>query len=286
MQELKERVRQSEQDRNTLVTTVAGFQGRLDASGATAARAKRHVDEANIRQDAASKFRTIMTIHSEDPATDTEIGRYRYASDRFEQAAIAASLSAKWIEDNARDRPGAAATLEVLEKGRKACEDGGTGMLTGAQSIVLAPKYGHDFCSRTASAAITTQVTGFDRWNALPPALSEAFATKDKEMEVNRRAVEAARAQGVAKREAATSAGWGGVSGGEQQSTVPASVLCFVCGKGGHLARNCRSVFRPATLPAAPPTPGVAANPLVMAAAAAAAAAQAIPPQMRPPGQG
>ena len=182
----------------------------MEAAAATSTSTKRSMDELSTRSEVARAFVPIDSIRPAGKAAEAELDRYRFASKRFESAAIDVKLASAWIQEAAASVPGADAAIAALALAASSCVEGGRGMLLCAVSTQSELSF--EKRSIVASRWLARKVPSADLLSDLSAGMMEDLSLQaDAE-------VEAAK-----KKQADRGAGF-----------------CAFCNRPGHLTKDCR----------------------------------------------
>ncbi len=187
--------------------------------------AKRLLAETEARAEISKKFRPIQSLRSSDSETDAELGRYRFAAAKLEEAALGATLATGILKDHP-EIPGAAEAIKYLEKSTTSAESGVRGLLIGAMAVDKAPLYTHKFVSTQVAKVMVKEVPGYDTFGLVSPGLTELFSKRDEELEKEQQ-----RKARFAKQQDKS---------GDQSAGGNSEVECWKCHKGGHIAKICQ----------------------------------------------
>ena len=183
----------------------------MEAAAASSSATKRSMDELSTRSEVARSFLPIDSIRAAGKAADAELERYRFASKRFESAAIDVKLASAWIQEAAASVPGADAAIAALALASTSCAEGGRGMLLCAVSTQSELSF--EKRSIVASRWLARKVPSTDVLSDLSAGMME-----DMSLQVD--------AEAEAARKKHTDRGAGG--------------FCAFCNKPGHLTKDCR----------------------------------------------
>ena len=198
----------AEEERQTMAEALQA----MEASTATSTSTKRTMEELSTRSEVARAFYPIESIRPAGKAAEAELERYRFASKRFESAAIDVKLASAWIQEAVASVPGADAAIAALALASTSCVEGGRGMLLCA--ISTQSELSFDKRSIVASRWLARKVPSADWISDLSTGMTEDLSFQAE-----------AEAEAARRKQVDRSAGGG---------------FCAFCNRPGHLTKDCR----------------------------------------------